>query len=361
MAAPPPALMADLVEDILLRFPPDDPVSLVRAALVCKEWCRIVSGPGFRRRFGELHRTAPMLGVLCNLRDDEGYYLSRFFPTASSCPPHADQWGWRALDARHGRVLLMGKGSEFALDVWAPLTEESWEVYIPPHFSLLTWNAAVLCAAHGACDHLDCHGGPFLVVLLDSDSGSRRLCVHVYSTEADAWSEPIYGPQSSICDIEMVPPALAGNTLYFLIDVTYRILKYELATANVSAIQLPPDFIVDFAVLTTAENGGLGFARLEPSGLYLWSMVTGPEGDASWTQIAVIQIETLLPVDVEISYDFIGFAHGVGVLFVGTNEGLFSIDLKSHRVRKVCDEECGNDGVHGVVPYISFYTPGNGP
>ncbi|KAG0542392.1 hypothetical protein BDA96_02G099800 [Sorghum bicolor] len=29
----------DLVEDILLRLPPDDPVSLLRAATVCRRWC----------------------------------------------------------------------------------------------------------------------------------------------------------------------------------------------------------------------------------------------------------------------------------------------------------------------------------
>ncbi|TVU40646.1 hypothetical protein EJB05_14115, partial [Eragrostis curvula] len=96
----------DLVEDILLRFPPDDPASLVRAALVCKEWCRIVSGPGFRRRFCELHRMAPILGVLCNSVYEDGYSISRFFPSSSSWPPQANFGDGQALDARHGRVLF---------------------------------------------------------------------------------------------------------------------------------------------------------------------------------------------------------------------------------------------------------------
>ena len=45
-----PALMEELVEEILLRIPPDEPAHLIRAALVCKDWCRVVSGGGFRRR-----------------------------------------------------------------------------------------------------------------------------------------------------------------------------------------------------------------------------------------------------------------------------------------------------------------------
>jgi hypothetical protein len=63
---PPPALLDEMVEGVLLRFPPDDPKRLLRAALVCKRWGRIVSDPGFRRRFKELHRTPPMLGFMYN-------------------------------------------------------------------------------------------------------------------------------------------------------------------------------------------------------------------------------------------------------------------------------------------------------
>jgi len=35
-AQPVSALVDDLMDDILLRFPPDDPAALVRAALICK-------------------------------------------------------------------------------------------------------------------------------------------------------------------------------------------------------------------------------------------------------------------------------------------------------------------------------------
>ncbi|KAL6647160.1 hypothetical protein ACP70R_014597 [Stipagrostis hirtigluma subsp. patula] len=50
MATPPwPELVDDLVEEVLLGCPPDDPARLVRAALVCKRWRCLVAGPGFRR------------------------------------------------------------------------------------------------------------------------------------------------------------------------------------------------------------------------------------------------------------------------------------------------------------------------
>jgi len=106
MAPPPrhvPALVDDLIEEILIRCPPDDAAVLVRATAVCKDWLRVVSGPGFRRWFCERHRTAPMLGFL--------YYGGtpfRFEPTTSFRPHYAsvDIGVQSALDARHGRVLL---------------------------------------------------------------------------------------------------------------------------------------------------------------------------------------------------------------------------------------------------------------
>jgi hypothetical protein len=46
-------LVEELVEEVFLRVPPDDPASLVCAALVCKRWCRLpcaYSFPWGRRR-----------------------------------------------------------------------------------------------------------------------------------------------------------------------------------------------------------------------------------------------------------------------------------------------------------------------
>uniref|UniRef100_A0A453IVK8 Uncharacterized protein n=1 Tax=Aegilops tauschii subsp. strangulata TaxID=200361 RepID=A0A453IVK8_AEGTS len=46
----------------------------------------------------------------------------------------------------------------------------------------VTWNAAVLCAKDG-CDHIYCHGGPFLVALVGSDEEQRMTFAAAYSSE----------------------------------------------------------------------------------------------------------------------------------------------------------------------------------
>jgi hypothetical protein len=100
--------MDEVVEEILLRIPPDDPAHLLRAALVCKLWCRIVSDPGFRRRFREFHRTPPMLGFLCSRGPWTSYVPSTSFVSTSSFRPSPARLSYKTVDARHGRVLLHG-------------------------------------------------------------------------------------------------------------------------------------------------------------------------------------------------------------------------------------------------------------
>ncbi|OEL38079.1 hypothetical protein BAE44_0000902 [Dichanthelium oligosanthes] len=165
------ALLDDLVEEVLLRLPPDDPASLVRAALVCKLWCSIISDPGFRRRFRGFHRAPPTLGAVYNAVDGDAY-VARFKPCASF-PPRADRRGKAVLDCRHGRVLLRGMppvGEDLNLpskfvEVWDPVTDEQWEVPMHSLYPYKFYDIVVLCAANGTCSHLDCHGGPFLVVI----------------------------------------------------------------------------------------------------------------------------------------------------------------------------------------------------
>jgi hypothetical protein len=214
---PPPAqLVDDLVEEVLLRFPPKDPAALVRAALVCKRWRRLVSGPGFRRRFSEFHHTPPMLGMFCNR---EIIRVSHFVPTTAFRPHHAER-GSMAVDARHGRVLLHRNGR--GLSVWDPITDEEWKLPFPPQCTgVLNWTGAVLCspaAGAGGCDHLDCHRGPFTVVFVASVRMGFNAVVtfiYTYSSNAAAWSEPTYRQHTSNFVNPWIRSALVGNTLYF--------------------------------------------------------------------------------------------------------------------------------------------------
>ncbi|TVU41309.1 hypothetical protein EJB05_14815, partial [Eragrostis curvula] len=365
MAPPADLLLDELVEEILLRIPPNDPASLLRAALVCKRWCRIISDPSFRRRFRERHRRAPVLGILRNFAKKGDLMTTHFVPTCSFSPRRAAHRGWRALDCRHGRVLLHSvRGGftplDFSLAVWDLVADELRK--LPPvPCKRWNWRAAVLCAAAatgGGCDHLDCHRGPFLVVLMATYSGDTgELFSYVYSSETDVWSEQPSDSSHSAGFFTGSPrTTLVRNALYFRFydsSAVKRILKYDLVTQQMTTIDTPPMW-TDRTVLMTAEGGGLGSATVKGSQLYLWSWETGSYGDTRWMQIKVIELKMLTPVGrFMVALDVVSSADGNGVVFVGTNRGSFFADLKSGRIRKVR----GLGGADNIVPYMSFYTP----
>ncbi|KAL6630537.1 hypothetical protein ACP70R_028610 [Stipagrostis hirtigluma subsp. patula] len=64
--APPrqlPELNEDATAEILLRLPPDEPAWLLRAALVCRPWLRLLTDPAFLRRYRAFHGAPPLLGL----------------------------------------------------------------------------------------------------------------------------------------------------------------------------------------------------------------------------------------------------------------------------------------------------------
>lgn len=351
---PAPALLDDVVEQILLRFPPDEPACLVRACLVCKPWRLLLTGTAFLRSYRLFHGPPPMLGFLHRLYDEEPC-VARFVPTAKAFrPPRPDRRCWYALDARHGRALFYDseqKPAEFV--VWDPVTDFQRRIPLPE--TPKSWNAAVLCAVEG-CDHLDCHGDdPFLVAFVGTDKkeGIWITSACFYSSEASAWTDTtsVEHPDASI---EMQPSVLSGNAVYFLCDPSTRILRCDFARERELSVIDRPDVHENTIVLITAEDGTLGFAGVQESSIYLWSMELDADGAVAWLQYRVVDLGTLLPSRaLMITPDVIGFAEDVDVIFVRTIVGLFTIELKSGQVRKVSSR----GSVCTAIPYTSFYTP----
>ncbi|GJN10439.1 hypothetical protein PR202_ga28533 [Eleusine coracana subsp. coracana] len=267
---PPPSaavLMEELVEEYLLRIPPDDPATLFRAALVCKPWCRIVSGPRFRHRFRERHRIPPMLGFCYVIYDDpKDEDIARFAPTTSFKfkPPRRIRRFWRALHSRHGRVLLHAVNwGDGPFVVWDPITDEKRELPILPRLrDLYIWSATVFCAASSKCNHLDCQRGAFNVVA--ALTSCQEMRVYVYSSEVGAWSQ-VSAPKPGDYFLKepAAPGALVGNAVYFSCFYNKKILKYDLGTRKISLIDGPPPCSSEFqgaSVLMTTEDGRLGVA-----------------------------------------------------------------------------------------------------
>ncbi|KAL6647190.1 hypothetical protein ACP70R_014627 [Stipagrostis hirtigluma subsp. patula] len=351
MARPAPELMDDLVEEVLIRCPPDDPARLVRAALVCKPWCRVVSGAGFRRRYRQLHRSPPMLGIF-----NRGL-ATRFVPTTSfrpSCADLAARCHWWAVDARHGHILFCDMASRRSAHmdfiVSNPIIGELRKLpSLQPLPSSRDFRATLLCRTDG-CDHLDCPFSPFIVVYLVI--GSRKITAFVYSSETGMWSET--------ASIELEHPdglflrqfgTLAGNALYFLLHKCPRILEYDVGKQELSVVSLPSECC---AHCLTTEDGRLGFATVQEEELCMWSRLVCQNG-WEWVQRRVIKLKNFPPIsDVPISCAIFAFVDDVHIVFWNFSIGIFDIHLKSGCVTKVGEI---TDLFQRVTPYMSFYTP----
>ncbi|CAL5091839.1 unnamed protein product [Urochloa decumbens] len=367
MAPPPPELFDVLVEEVFLRFPPEDPASLLRAALVCKRWHRLVSGRHFRRRFRGFHRTPPMLGAIVN---NHGFVSTSSF----RCQVPAELLrGCMVLDARHGRVLFhsvswASQPRDPTLYLWNPISGEKLELpklplVLDPHRG--SSNFAVLCAAAG-CNHLDCSHGPFLVVAVVVSRS--ETFARVYSSEHGEWSDPTFAPHINdslvkvvegfgeiIDSLDLMPGVLVGDAVYFLLHTMDAVLQFNLTTREMAIIHLPDTIYSRPIALLATEDGNLGFAGTKERTLHLWSRVAGP-GEETWSQSRVIELEKLLPVNaIKRTPIMLG---SVGVIFLYTCDGgIYSVDLKSSKAREMPDRIGVPDY---VVPFMSFCTPALG-
>ncbi|CAM0947505.1 unnamed protein product [Alopecurus aequalis] len=232
------ALSEDDVLSVFLRIPPDDPAQLVRASLACKAWRRILTSPDFCRLYREFHRTPPMLGFVLRSWFAHRGYVSRFIPTTSfrlSADLDILPKKWKVIDSRHGRILagLVDDGGYIPSGyiVWDPITNVRWGVP-SPGIPLDTWTAAVLCAKEH-CDHLGCHGPPFLVAMVASSSGTTSSCL--YSSESGVWSDIITLKHDGYIDGDG-HSILAGNALYFPFLYSFRVLQYRLSEQKLFVI-----------------------------------------------------------------------------------------------------------------------------
>ncbi|CAM0146809.1 unnamed protein product [Urochloa decumbens] len=364
-----PALMAELVEEILLRLPPDEPEHLFRAGAVCKAWRRILlDDSGFRRRYCRFHRKhRPLLGYVHNVSLREGV---QFVPTTTFLPPPppaAASYSYRAIDCRHGRVLIdTSECGPPGFIVWDPTTGDQQHLRFPAHAqeNLSSFTGAVLCAVDG-CDHLDCHGGPFLVVCVGGRCtegthavGVENTWASVYSSQAGAWSA-----QTSSIDYYVAarePSLLIGDALYFAVCST-AILKYDLSRHGLSLIETPR---TSYKSVPIDIDGGLGLVEPYRNWIYTWSQQDdGANGVGGWLQHNVVKLETLIPTRRRViwppynSDDVIRFVEGTDTVLFSLNnycidQGVFTLDLKSRKVRKVAETWHRH-----ILPYTCFYTP----
>ncbi|CAM0146802.1 unnamed protein product [Urochloa decumbens] len=348
---PPPDLIDDATAEILLRLLPDDPSSAPRSS-ASRGAASSPAAPSSAATASSTGRP-PLLGFFRNRREADRCpeFVSTIGASPFCCTPEFDCESWWTLDCRHGRVLFHTIDLDaVGFVVWDPVTDDKH--YLPePEYEFIHRGAAVFCAADG-CNHLDCHGGPFHVVVVtpDQDREEYATVASVYSSETRAWEEVSY--LEIQCQVVGTPCLLAGDALYFMATLGLGLFKYDLAKRELSVMNAPEDYHYELlGTIMTADGGGLGLAGVDNFRLHLWSW----QDDAKkWVHDRIIDLKSLLPVHaLPSSPMLIGFMEGSDTIFMNTYAGAFAIKVISGQVRKV-----GERGrYYSVLPYRSFYTP----
>ncbi|CAN6288542.1 unnamed protein product [Urochloa humidicola] len=361
----------DLVADSLL-FLRALPSSLLRASLVCKRWCRVLSNPRFLRDFRAHHGNPPLLGLFyCNWGR---IIFAPMLDPPDEIPPKRFALGVaagaRLLSCNHGRVLIHNEVERHFL-VWDPVTGELCRIPTPTSFKpsiMFSTDGAVVCAStdqghvHGAC-HLD----PFRIVVVAGDSERFYGCS--YSSETKAW-----GKMFSV----MRPPHLKNvraptrskvfwNSIFSLIIWgKLVIVEFDWARQNLSLIDAPYeldfyDFIGDKCqfLIKPSDGGGLSFIVQETFTVHVWKRTPDSDGVHTWTLGNTIDMSNLLslglPADSWTRLLILALDDDGNVLFKMTNSRfVFMVNLETKEFKKI-------PKTYPFVvghPFSSFYTPG---
>ncbi|XP_020153171.1 uncharacterized protein [Aegilops tauschii subsp. strangulata] len=261
----------DLLEDILLRLPPQRS-SLRRVSAVCKRWRGLVADPRFLRRRLE----PPLLGALvCSdkeivftpiLDPTEGTPLERFDLGHCSKRRH-----YRVLDCRHGRVLVKDR-RRTELVVCEPITGEQHRVPIPAEFQ---WthghlDGVVLCAATAPDRmHGSCQSSSYKVALMSMIPCTKltTFIACVYSSETD------------------------------------DILQFDLDRGTLAMIEGPGLNEPHKHRIIKAEDGHVGLFVLTEYSIQMWHMKVNYQGVTTWLlrNAAILGIS---PQQVRISLEY---------------------------------------------------------
>ncbi|XBI35994.1 hypothetical protein VPH35_121588 [Triticum aestivum] len=118
-------------------------------------------------------------------------------------------------------------------------------------------------------------------------------------------------------------------------------------------------------LLISVDDSGLGLVHLDQDGLCsIWSVEVSVDGVASCIQLKEMDLKALVPIGYPMSSDslkLVGWVEGTDIIIAVTDLGVFTIDLKSLRLRKLSSKPYSftfkRDSFKNLFLYTSFNNP----
>uniref|UniRef100_A0A0E0LGK1 F-box domain-containing protein n=1 Tax=Oryza punctata TaxID=4537 RepID=A0A0E0LGK1_ORYPU len=349
-------LPEDVVYEILARLPAD-PKLLMRLSLVCKEWKRIFSDPAFICRYRKLNRP-PLLGFFVNDYSagevgDAAIFVAAttyFRPAREVFPPHAI-----VIDGRHGMLLLYDIEGDNLL-VWNPITSAQFiRIPFPINPRGRHWTSSVLCwIPH--CDHKQCQGESFQVVLISSARDRDCTTAAFYLSDDSAWEKHIHVHER--LDLDQKISVVIGEHVYIPTIDSCSILEVGLRSKKMKIIMSPPPPLGKYTwsstMLMTAEGGDhLRFTWVDKYTMYFWDW---EGGSTTWSPRGAIKLENIPPINT-VSAHPIGFLRGAILIEVAGH--IFMVNIRTQETEEIFRGHGLSPEFRMTVPYHAYYAPGN--
>ncbi|KAF8731286.1 hypothetical protein HU200_016340 [Digitaria exilis] len=305
-------------------------------ALVCKPWLQTFCDPVFLRRYRAFHRAPPLLG-LPHMPQCFPYHGVAALPLPGRAPlargPSTAATAAPSSTSRTGAAAgTSSSGTPSRATSSACRSRAS-----PTGWSTPPWCSALSPAAMRPprLPRL----GPFPVAFIANNNDLEQDDKDV---KASPYAIPSDADHVFFCYIPHVHQrrgAIVGDEIYFALRPLNVIAKYDWSNNYLSMINPPsPEEICGQIALMVTDDGSLGFACFKDSSLFLWSRKENSQGGAEWVLYSwVVELEKLIPDDSppnDKRVFVVGSAEGVGVIFVSTDAGLFTLALKTERVKK---------------------------
>ncbi|CAO2038129.1 unnamed protein product [Urochloa humidicola] len=386
-----------MLTEIGIRIPPSDPARLVRLALACKRWLRILTSGDFGRAYATRHGRPPLVGYF--LSSPVSGQVGRFVPSVPPFPrlsPRIGTESWYTLDIRQGRVLLFSPAP--ALIVWLPVSGEYFRLPHPPRWYQYQAGAVICADDHECRDPHCCSIHKFRVVFVGCEDREvtfnnttffegNETWASIYCSETNEWSQTYPLKDNRYTEhplIEQSPPVLHADAIYFTLEVhelegedVQAALKFDLADKTLSVV-LAPDDASPYSGLFFATSQGLTFAGIaegdgevaaeddgevaaehhgdgEGNGQIV-SIWTFNDADNTWSLTSDIHLKTTLPagaITPTYSPATVGFVQGEATLCIDSGGRLFTVEVDTLRTRDI-----GPSGHSAaVMPFLHYFMP----
>uniref|UniRef100_A0ACD6AB89 Uncharacterized protein n=1 Tax=Avena sativa TaxID=4498 RepID=A0ACD6AB89_AVESA len=374
----------DLLGEILLRLA--FPTSLVRAALVCKRWLRLVSAPAFLRHFRHLHPPHLLGFYVTTHKNPPRFVPMPQPPELASVFRHAsfelDMMGSDMIGidyCRNGLLIIItsrrchGALATYQTSVRCPLYPRRHISFLPP-VPKTSINGGLTCYR---CDILTNGGGDdgqsyFCLVIRSKEQHS---VLDVYVLEKDTWA--MYS--SAVTEIRkidlLLPRSLILDGMIYnlaLVGGTYKLVSLDVSSARLSLVNLPEEVVELLRTDLSLENDDseVHLIYVRGSQLRIWLyMVDNDDGTLnSWLLVDTIcllricaanhMMPTSIFEDVDDS-ELLVYAVGVdsGLFFLEKDEVLYLFDIKRKTAKMVFAATQEDKRLYEFIPFMMVWPP----